>query len=71
LDKQQLRQISPTAQDLLSPAAQRYPAGEKLLVGLLNTSWRNNHELSTGADAKTSLNMHFMRFLRNALISLT
>jgi integrase/recombinase XerD len=53
------------------PSSQSYSAAKKLLVGLLNTSWRNSHELSTGTHAKTTSNPHFMRFLRNALISLT
>ena len=61
----------PNSARSLEPSSQSYPAAKKLLVGLLNTSWRNSHELSTGAHAKTSQNMHFMRFLRNALISLT
>ena len=42
------------------PSSQRYPAGEKLLVGLLNTSWRNSHELSTGAHAKTTEKSDFL-----------
>jgi integrase len=55
----------------LEPSTPSYPAVEKLLVGLLNTSWRNSHELSTDAHTKTTSNRDFMRFLRNALISLT
>jgi hypothetical protein len=40
----------------LEPSTLSYPAAKKLLVGLLNTSWRKSHELSTGAHAKTSQN---------------
>ena len=34
------------------PSTLSYPADQKLLVGLLNTSWCNSHELSTDAHAE-------------------